>query len=82
MANKRETKKNINYIAGELFTECLIQSLYVPGTDKAKADEVMGDILALSGRLSASCIAGEEREASRAEERIQEEREEVLQAAS
>lgn len=45
MANKRETKKNINYIAGELFTECLIQSLYVPGTDKAKADEVMGDIL-------------------------------------
>jgi hypothetical protein len=45
MANKRNIKKNISYIAGELFTECLVQSLYVPGTDKAKADEIMGNIL-------------------------------------
>lgn len=45
MANKRNIKKNINYIAGELFTECLVQSLYVPGTDKEKADKLMGEIL-------------------------------------
>ncbi len=24
MASRRELKKNVNYIAGELFTECLI----------------------------------------------------------
>ena len=45
MANKRIIKKNISYIAGELFTECLVQSLYVPGTDKVKADKLMGEIL-------------------------------------
>jgi hypothetical protein len=47
MANKRIIKKNINYIAGELFTECLVQSLYVPGTDKEKADKLMGGILTM-----------------------------------
>lgn len=45
MANKRIIKKRINYIIGELFTECLVQSLYVPGTDKVKADQLMGEIL-------------------------------------
>jgi len=38
MASRRELKKNVNYIAGELFTECLI-------TDKAKADELMAEVL-------------------------------------
>lgn len=47
MASRRELKKNINYIAGELFMECLVNSLYVPGTDKAKADELMGKILSM-----------------------------------
>ena len=41
MASRRELKKNVNYIAGELFTECLI----IPGTDKAKADELMAEVL-------------------------------------
>ncbi len=36
MASRKELKKNINYIAGELFTECLVNSLYVPRTDKQK----------------------------------------------
>ena len=45
MASRKELKKNINYIAGELFTECLVNSLYVPGTDKLKADEQMAEIL-------------------------------------
>lgn len=45
MASRRELKKNVNYIAGELFAECLFNSLYVPGTDKAKADLLMTDIL-------------------------------------
>lgn len=45
MASRRELKKNVNYIAGELFMECLVNSLYVPGTDKAKADKLMGEVL-------------------------------------
>ena len=47
MASRRELKKNVNYIAGELFMECLVNSLYVPGADKTKADELMGRILSV-----------------------------------
>ena len=44
MASRRELKKNVNYIAGELFTECLINSMFIPGTDKDKADGEAMDI--------------------------------------
>ena len=44
MASRKVLKKNVNYIAGELFAECLMNSLYVPGTDKKKADELMSEI--------------------------------------
>lgn len=45
MASRKLLKKNVNYIASELFMECLVHSLYVPGTDKQKADTLMGKIL-------------------------------------
>ncbi|NDV58110.1 hypothetical protein [Bacteroides sp. 519] len=45
MASRRELKKNVNYIAGELFAECLMKSKFIPGTDQVKADKLMGDIL-------------------------------------
>lgn len=45
MASRRKLKKNVNYIAGELFAECLFNSLYVPNTDKAQADKLMTEIL-------------------------------------
>ncbi len=45
MASRRNLKKSINYIVGELFAECLINGLYVPDTDKQKADELMTEIL-------------------------------------
>ncbi|ERI83800.1 hypothetical protein HMPREF1981_02557 [Bacteroides pyogenes F0041] len=45
MASRRQLKKNVNYIAGELFTECLVNSMFIPGTDKEKADELMSEIL-------------------------------------
>lgn len=45
MASRKDLKKNVNYIAGELFAECLVNSLYVPGTDKKKADELLTEIL-------------------------------------
>lgn len=53
MASRRELKKNVNYIAGELFSECLINSLFVPGTDKAKADQLMGEILTVQDEFLA-----------------------------
>lgn len=45
MANRKDLKKNVNYIAGELFTECLVNSMFIPGTDKVKADGLMAEIL-------------------------------------
>ena len=45
MTSRRELKKTVNYISGELFSECLINSMFVPGTDKAKADQLMTEIL-------------------------------------
>ena len=45
MEKRRELKKNVNYIAGELFSECLINSKFIPGTDKKKADELMVEIM-------------------------------------
>lgn len=47
MSSRRRLKKNVNYIASELFAECLVHSLYIPGTDKVKADELMGRVLTL-----------------------------------
>ena len=61
MASRKELKKNINYIAGELFTECLVNSLYVPGTDKQKADELMAEILKMQDEfISASATPSQE----------------------
>ena len=47
MANRRSLKKQVNSIAGQLFCECLVYNLYVPGTDKEEADQLMGRILNL-----------------------------------
>lgn len=45
MASRRKLKKNVNYIAGELFAECLITAEFIPGTDKEKSDEILVEIL-------------------------------------
>lgn len=47
MAKRRDLKKDINYIAGELFSEVMMFSLYIPGTDKEKADVLMSRILSM-----------------------------------
>lgn len=52
MASRRNLKKNVNYIAGELFAECLINSLYVPGTDRDKAEQLMADILYMQNEFT------------------------------
>ena len=45
MASRRELKKSVNYISGELFAECLVNAMFIPGTDKAKAEDIMAEIL-------------------------------------
>ena len=45
MAKRRILKKEISYVAGDLFLETLICMLYVPGVDSGKADVVMARIL-------------------------------------
>ena len=45
MASRKVLKKNVNYITGELFAECLMNRMYVPGTEKKKEDELMAEIL-------------------------------------
>lgn len=39
------TQKNVNYIWENYSPECLINSMFIPGTNKAKADELMAEVL-------------------------------------
>lgn len=45
MAKRRILKRDIIYVAGDLFTEALVCKLYVPGVDAEKADAIMSRIL-------------------------------------
>lgn len=45
MASKKLLKKNIGYIAGDLFTEVLICKLFIPATDQDQAEVLMTRIL-------------------------------------
>lgn len=45
MAKRRKLKKDIGYVAGDLFAEALFCKLYIPGVDKEKAEMVMSRIL-------------------------------------
>ena len=53
MAKRRNLKKEISYVAGELFTEALFCRLYIPGVDPAKADTVMARILDMQDQFIA-----------------------------
>lgn len=45
MAKRRILKKDIRYVAGDLFTEVLVCKLYIPGTNLEKAEVIMSRIL-------------------------------------
>ena len=45
MAKRRLLKKDISYIAGDLFTETLFCRLYIPGVDPEKADLLLSKIV-------------------------------------
>lgn len=45
MAKRRLLKKDVGYIAGDMFLEVLFIKQYIPDVDKKKADELLGRIL-------------------------------------
>ncbi len=51
MANRKNLKKNINNICGELFAECVVVSNFVPNVDVDKAAGIMTDILGLQNEF-------------------------------
>ena len=52
MASRRNLKKEIDYIIGDLFTECLIYKELVPGTDKVAADEALLELLKIDNEFT------------------------------
>ncbi|MBR5935297.1 MAG: hypothetical protein IKZ89_04015 [Bacteroidaceae bacterium] len=53
MASRRNLKKDINYVIGDIFTECLIYKELVPGTDSQAADELIVDLLRIDNDFTA-----------------------------
>jgi len=51
MASRKELKKNVNYIAGVLFTECLVNTMDNPEVDQKKADELMTEVLVMQNEF-------------------------------
>lgn len=41
MANKRNLKKQIRFICGDIAGECIMAKYFIPGVDKAKLDEII-----------------------------------------
>ena len=52
MANKRNLKKAINYVASDLFLECIVLK-QIKKADATKADEILADILCLQDEFLA-----------------------------
>ena len=52
MASRRNLKKDISYVIGDIFTECLIYKELVPGTDRDEADRLMIDLLAIDNEFT------------------------------
>lgn len=62
MAKRRILKKDISYVAGDLFSETLFCKLYLPDVDSEKADVVMARILDMQDEFirRANCPDGKE----------------------
>lgn len=48
MTNKRNLKRTINYLCGDLFAECIAASLYNGKTNKDDVDALLTSILVLN----------------------------------
>ncbi len=45
MAKRRILKKDISYVAGDLFAEALVCKMFIPGVQQEKAEALMSRIL-------------------------------------
>jgi len=53
MASRKNLKRDINYVVGDIFTECLIYKELIPGTDQEAADNLMVELLKISSEFIA-----------------------------
>ncbi|MDF9830144.1 hypothetical protein [Parabacteroides sp. PF5-6] len=51
MAKRRNLKRDIGYVAGELFTEVLVAKMLVPGIDQDQSDELLARILEMQDQF-------------------------------
>ncbi len=51
MASRRDLKRDISYVIGDIFTECLIYKELVPGTYKAAAEKLIVDLLRIDNEF-------------------------------
>lgn len=49
MANKRQLKRNINYITSELFAEAMAAAIYSDKANKEEADNLLASIILMRG---------------------------------
>ena len=65
MAKRRILKKEIGYVAGDLFFEVLVCKLYIPGVDQEKADVLMARVLDMQDDFirRANCPDGKDNKA-------------------
>ena len=53
MASRRDLKRDISYVIGDIFIECLIYKELVPGTNKEEADKLIVDLLRIDNEFTA-----------------------------
>ena len=51
MASRRNLKKDISYVIGDIFTECLVYKELVPATDKDAAEKIIVDLLRIDNEF-------------------------------
>lgn len=51
MASRRQLKKDINYIVGDLFSETLVLSMLKPDVSQEKVDSLLSEILELQSEF-------------------------------
>lgn len=58
MAKRRILKKEISYVAGELFSEVLVCKFFIPGVEEDKADMLLTRILDMQDEyIRRSCFS-------------------------
>ncbi len=51
MASRRHLKRDISYVIGDIFTECLIYKELVPGTNRDEAEKLIVDLLRIDNEF-------------------------------